>query len=221
MSGPPYPHPNPVPGSNAIGQFQIGVSPIGTIPAFDVWKTVISQYANSPILTALITCLNAALDQTQNMDSFYDTIWNVLTAVGYGLDVWGRIVGVSRIVQLPSTGTYLGFQEAGSWVGFGQGSFYSGGAGGTSTSLSDSAYRLLVLGKTAANIWNGSIPQLNQILLSLFPGLGNCWVADGGNLTLTYTFAFTLTQTQFAIVNSGVLPRPSGVSYRIVQSLAP
>ena len=52
MSGPDLN--TPAPGSNAIGTFIIGASPIGDIPVFDPWQTVISQYANSPILTTLI-----------------------------------------------------------------------------------------------------------------------------------------------------------------------
>ena len=77
-AGAPYPHPNPAPGSNAIGQFIIGVSPIGTIPSFDPWATIISQYGNSQAIDAIITSFNAAMDQTANFDDFFDVTWNVL-----------------------------------------------------------------------------------------------------------------------------------------------
>lgn len=217
MSGPNYPHPNPKPGSNAIGSFVIGVSPIGTIPSFDIWTTIISQYANSPTITDMIEAFNAAMDLTEDMDAFYDTIWNITSAVGYGLDVWGRIVGVSRILQLPSDAVYFGFQESGSWVGFNQGPFFSGQAVGTSFALSDDAYRRLILAKAAANIWNGSMPQQNQILLDLFPGRGNCYVIDNQDMTMTYRFKFVLSPAELSIVSSGVLPRPSGVSVIIQQ----
>ena len=96
MSGPAYPRIN-LPGSNAIGSFIIGVSPIGDIPPFDPWSSIISQYSNSPILDALITSFNAAMDFTANFDAFYDNMLNVQTAVGYGLDCWGRICGVNRV----------------------------------------------------------------------------------------------------------------------------
>jgi hypothetical protein len=215
-SGPPYP-PGPAPGSNGIGLFQIGVSPIGTIPTFDVWKTVISQYANSPILTGLIVNLFAYLDQTANIDLFFDNVINVLTAQGSGLDVWGRIVGVNRVLQV-QVGDNLGFQEAlpGSDP-FGQGAFYSGAPLTSNYALSDDAYRQLILAKAAANITNGSIPALNQILLSLFPGRGACYVTDGQDMTMTYTFGFSLTPLDLAVVaNSGVLPKPVGVKATIV-----
>ena len=136
-------------GSNAIGSFVIGVSPLGDIPPFDVWRTIISQYANSPILTRLIEDIFDYLDQTANFDAFFDFIWNVDTAQGYGLDVWGRIVGVNRILQV-QVGDWFGFKEAtpGSDT-FGQGPFYSGAPLTNSYALSDEAYRLLIFAKAA------------------------------------------------------------------------
>jgi hypothetical protein len=110
MSGPPYP-PLPGPGSNGIGEFAIGESQIGDIAPFPYRQTILSQYANSPIITQLIDNFFAYLDQTQNLDSFYDLIMNLDTAQGYGLDVWGRIVGVNRVLQIPSA-TWFGFQES-------------------------------------------------------------------------------------------------------------
>ena len=216
MSGPNYPHPNPAAGSNAIGVFSIGVSPLGDISPFDVWTTVLMQYANSSRLTALIESFNAAMDMTEPMDNFYDMIWNIQTAVGYGLDVLGRIVNVSRTLPLPGTVTYLGFNEANSWTGFGQGGFYSGGGISTNFILSDSDYRTLILAKAAGNVSDGSIRSVNNILLALFPNRGKCYVADNLNMSLTYTFYFVLNPIELAIVEqSGVLPASAGVAVSI------
>src|ERR1700744_3405355 len=110
--GAPYPRPVPAPGSNAIGSFEIGVSPIGTINSFDIWSTVISQYANSDVLMSIITSFTAAMDLTQDFDDFYDKVWNILTAVGWGLDVWGNILGVRRTFQQIPTTRNFGYQEA-------------------------------------------------------------------------------------------------------------
>ncbi len=216
MTGPTYPNPNPLPGSGAIGRFEIGVSPVGTIPTFDVWRTIISQYANSPILTTLITNMFQYLDQTTNMDSFFDLIWNVDTAEGYGLDVWGRIVGVSRTLQVPpSTAVYLGFDEAvggGNIEGFGQAPFYSGAQTTDNITLTDTAYRTLILAKALSNICDGSIAAINQLLLNLFPNRGNCYVIDNLDMTMTYKFVFALSAVEQTIVQaSGVLPTPAGV----------
>jgi uncharacterized protein DUF2612 len=215
-TGPPVPHPNPAPGSNGIGTFTIGVSPIGTIEAFDFWVTVISQYANSPILTGMIQSFNEAMDLTEDFDDFYDMIWNVLTAQGYGLDVWGRIVDVARTIPLTGNIAYLGFDEASSWTGFGQGGFYTGGGISPNFVLGDADYRRLILAKAASNICDGSIEAINKILLALFPQRGACYVADGLNMSLTYTFSFALNPVEIAIVeDAGVLPNPTGVVVNI------
>lgn len=220
-SGPQYPPP-PAPGSNVIGEFEIGVSPIGTISAFYVWKTVISQYANSQIITAMIQNQAAYFDFTANFDAFFDMIWNVVTAEGYGLDVWGKIVNVSRVLDIGAGFNYFGFEEATtlSAAPFNQGPFYSGQPITTNFSLTDDAYRILIFAKALANITDGSILSLNQLLLDLFPGRGDAYVTDDGGMTMTYTFEFALTPVEAAIITqSGVLPRPNGVTVSYVQNV--
>lgn len=240
-SGPPYPRPAAgLP--NGIGEFEIGISPIGNMPAFDLWKTVISQYANSPILTRLIANVFAYIDKTANVETFFDFIMNVETAQGYGLDVWGRIVGVNRVLKV-AVGDWFGFEEAspGSDT-FGQGAFFSGTPTTENFSLSDQAYRQLIFAKAAANITNGSVPAINRILMSLFPNRGNCYVSEGHRgteyfgfveaqntfgfnqapfyngetiqtMTMTYVFQFPLTPVELAIIQqSGVLPKSTGVA---------
>jgi hypothetical protein len=207
------------PGSNAIGNFVIGVSPIGDISDFDVWATVISQYANSPVLTRLIQDFASNVDQTLDLQSFFDLIWNVDTAQGYGLDIWGRIVGVTRILQIVGTQLYFDFEETGlSGNGFNQQPFFIGTPLTSNYSLSDDAFRTLIFAKALANISDGSIKALNQLLINLFPNRGNAYVTDGLDMTMTYSFSFTLSPVELAIVSqSGVLPKPTGVSLTIVQ----
>lgn len=219
MTGPAYPPP-PGPGSNAIGQFIIGVSPIGPIQSFEYLRTIISEYANSPVLDALVDNFNECVDPATNLESFFDLIWNVNTAQGYGLDVWGRIVGVSRLIPVQNNDRNLGFEEATTANAdpFGQSAFYTGAALNNNFLLSDSAFRTLIFAKALSNISDGSIPSINQLLLNLFPHRGNCYVTDDGDMTMTYTFEFGLTPVELAIVEvSGVLPKPVGVKATVVQ----
>jgi hypothetical protein len=219
MSGPPYPRyaPGSGPGQNGIGQFIIGVSPIGQVPAFDPWLPIISQYKNSPEIDNMILSFNSAMDQTANIQSLYDLIWNIETAEQYGLDVWARIVGVSRTVKFPNTTNVpLGMEEANSWVGFGQGGFYTGSSLSSNFVLGDTDLRTLIYAKAAGNISDGSIPSVNKILLTLFPSRGRCYVQDGLNMQLTYVFEFNINPIEQAIVlSSGVLPSPAGVVVNI------
>ena len=217
MTGAPYPP--VVPGSNAIAvNFKIGVSPIGDIPPFNVWSTIISQYANSPIITTLITNMDSYLDQTVNLDSFFDNVFNINTAQGAGLDVWGRILNISRTVQVPSI-SYFGFEEALPGSGtFGQYTFYPGGGLTSNYLLSDTSYRILLFAKALSNITDGSIKSINTILRALFPGRGNCYVQDNLNMSLTYVFNFGLLPVEVAIIEStGVLPKSVGVSSSVQQ----
>lgn len=213
MPGVPYPHPNPKSGSNAVGSFAIGVSPVGSIQPFDVFKTVMAQYGNSAALLGLITSFDAAMDLTGDFDQFFDTIFNVYTAVGYGLDVWGRIVNAPRTFPVAGPGpATFGFQEPGNdWVGFGQAPFSSGVSPTTNVTLTDQQYLPVILAKAATNIWDGSIPAFNAILLGLFRGRGAPYVVDNGNMSITLTFPFPLLPIDTAIINGGILPQPTGV----------
>ena len=198
-----------------IGEFVIGESPIGE--NFDWRQTIYSQYANSPIITQLLDYFSQAVDATEIIDTWYDQLWNIDTAEGYGLDVWGRIIGIGRVISVQET-PYFSFENSGgnevpsAWY-----TWYSGEVLNSNYSLSDSAYRQLLLAKAASNIWNGSIPGLNAILRMLFPGQV-AYVTDGQDMTMAYTFDFQLTPVQAAIVmNTNVLPRPCGVSATFVQ----
>lgn len=218
-TGPEYPR-GPLPGSNAIGSFAIGISPIGDIPAFDYWATIISQYANSPILTQLTANFFQYLDQTRDFDELFDFLWNVDTARGPGLDVWGRIVGVSRTLEISGSQRYFGFEEAlPTEDPFNQSPFYTGATLTSSFLLSDAAFRTLIFAKALANISDGSIKAINQLLVNLFPGRGNAYVTDGLNMSMTYTFDFALTAVEASIITqSGVLPTPTGVLATYVQN---
>ncbi|MDE2426330.1 MAG: DUF2612 domain-containing protein [Elusimicrobia bacterium] len=147
------------------------------------WRqTIIRQFNNSPKLLSLIQAINAWLSPDVNFESFYDNIWNIDTAIGYGLDVWGRIVNIPRTLTLSGVPTF-GFGEAGDRVNFGYGPFYEASLGVTMNyELTDSVYRQLILAKAAYNITNGSVPAINSILVNiLFPGRGNAYVTDGAN----------------------------------------
>lgn len=216
-SGPPYPPSPQTIQQNQIGSsFEIGVSPIGTIVPFSYWDTIISQYANSTVITTLIGNFNSCIDQTQNMDLFYDDMMNVATASGYGLDVWGRIVGVTRVVTI-QTPQFFGFNEqipsVQDFGPGGTGTFYTGVLPTSNFTLSDNFFRKLIYAKALTNISNGSSAAINQILLALFPFRGNAFVIDNNNMTMIYAFNFVLSNVELAVVEqTGVLPKPTGVS---------
>lgn len=194
------------------------------MPVFDYRQTVISQYGSSTVIGRLIASMNDALRQDLNFDAFYQDVWDITTAVGFGLDIWGRIVGLPSgryITVLPDT-DFFGFQDgsAESYQPFNQGVFYLRGdvLPGTSTvALTDTAFRTLILVKALANISDCSVPSLNRLITALFAGRGRCYVEDLGNMEMQYTFEFALMAFEKSILlNSGALPRPTGVGITVV-----
>jgi hypothetical protein len=246
-------------------------------------ETIVSQYANSAVINAVIGSINAAIDPVAAINNWYDLVWNVATAQGYGLDIWGRIVGVTRVLTVAAA-DFFGFSgpDGGSGDSFDVAPFYSGGVTTSNYALTDDAFRTLIYAKAYANISNGSVPAINNILMVLFgspalitgsidgftmtvtavigtillgqyvngPGIEGstiiesqasgapggvgvytvntsetvppgsnftaycaCFVVDNRNMTMVYYFSFKPSPVQLSIIaNSGVLPRPCGVS---------
>lgn len=185
-----------------------------SLPFFDVLTTVLSQYANSPVILALLQDFSEWLDPAVRFNDFYNAIWDISAARGFGLDIWGRILGVTRILQVPSY-VYLGFQQDPAAQPFDFGILYRGGRATNNAALTDEAYRLLLLAKAALNITNATIPAINRILLGLF---ADGHVRDNLDMTQTFVFSRALTPLETAIVfQSGVLPKPCGVSFTVEQ----
>lgn len=74
------------------------------------------QYANSPIIQQLIADRHDYF-QTAWTDEFYNLVWNIDTAQGFGLDIWGRIVVIGRSVRINTIDRNFGYYEA--WSGSG------------------------------------------------------------------------------------------------------
>lgn len=184
----------------------------------NVGQTVISQYANSPTLNQLIEDWNEDIDPSADLNQFYFNYWNILTAVGVGLDNWGKILGVSRYLEVTGIPQYFGFYDGASdWTGFNQAPFNAGDSLTQTYALPDAEYLQLLLTKAAANICRTTIQALSRLVQNLFGSFGPCYVQDLGNMQMTYVFDFLLTPVQRAIVtSSGALPHPTGVGVYIV-----
>lgn len=182
-------------------------------------ETIASQYANSPVIMQLLADWNVDIDPRSLLQDFITKVWNISTAEGYGLDMWGRRVGVTRTISVPDVSvTYFGFSEGGGYQPFGQAPFYDGYQTTTQVDLSDDDYRTLLLAKALANISNCSAPVINLILYNLFLAPGRhyegrkAYVIDIGNMEMQYYFGFVLTSEDLAmLINSGAIQRPVGV----------
>lgn len=180
----------------------------------NVNQTVISQYGNSPIILAMVENFNEVIDPTADINAFYSNVWNIQTAQGFGLDIWGRIVGVTRYLNV-SGGVDFGYKEAAGQP-FGQAAYYFGVAPSSNYSLPDTIFRQLILVKALSNISDCSIKTYNKILMQLFPGRGNAFASDTGNMSMILSLNFALYPFEVAILKqSGAFSNPAGVNLSI------
>lgn len=175
----------------------------------NIRDTIISQYANSPRLLSIIQSADQCISAQNDINKFYNDIWNITTAKGHGLDVWGRIVGVERKIKLVESNNYLGFEDG--FLGFDDGVWISGGDSGYK--LKDEQYRQLIIMKAMSNITYATAYHINTFLLSIFSGRGRAYFLKTGTMKARYVFEFSLTTIEKEIIiRSGILPRPTGVS---------
>jgi hypothetical protein len=159
----------------------------------NVEQTIISQYGNSATISKLIHNMNENIDPRADIDNFYSFIWNVDTAQGFGLDIWGRIVGVSR-------------------------SLFTNAA----DAENDTAFRQLILLKALSNISASTSPSINRLLQNWMAGRGRCYVSDLGNMQMLYNFEFLLQPFEIEIITQGgIFLRPAGVGATVVTNSFP
>lgn len=192
--------------------------------------TLLAQYANSPTICTLVDRFNDWIDVQPDLDRFLKNIWDIETATGYGLDVWGRIVGIGRYLEMPTTVAEFGFAEQrdedtpqnATPQPFDSGGAMADGTLATTTMrLADPIYRKLILAKAATNIGDASSSSINRALTILFGDRGRCYVQDNGNMTMNYVFEFALLPMEKAVMQANaVIPKPAGVRALIVEAVA-
>ena len=176
-------------------------------------RTIQSQYGASPHIIGIIEAAAKQLDPTGDIKTFYDKVFNPLSAEGVGLDIWGRIVGANRYLEVENE-DFFGFY--GSQLNpFDQAPFWL--TGDTNLfRMDDNAFRTLIFLKAAANIGNATLPGIKEILSTLFddPVL----VMNIGEMKVRIVFTFYLTPYQRALFREyGVLNLGGGVGFEYYQ----
>lgn len=193
-----------------------------------MWKdTILTQYSASQKLLSIIDTFNKAISLDDFTDEFIAKVWDLTTCQTYGLDVWGKIVGVSRYVNAPIESTSFGFSEANDSnpdypVPFNEAPFFGGVQETTNVRLSDDSYRTLILCKAFTNISIATIPEINRFLKMLFYQRGRAYCVNYRDMTMGITFEFELAPYEESILtNYEVTPVPSGVQVNIRQVVSP
>lgn len=190
-------------------KYQLRVNNPDGISSIDVLDSIQSQYAASPHMLALLVSKAALADPGKDVMVWYDKIFNPRTAEGVGLDIWGRIVGANRTLEVGET-RWFGFMQ-GRLQPFNQGVFWSGEQVYTTSDLSDEDFRTLIFWKAAANIASAEAPALNQLLQNLFPGEVS-YIIEVGVMHIRVVSRFQLSAVQEAIFRRyGLLAKGAGV----------
>lgn len=181
-----------------------------------------SQYAASPRLLALCRAFQDRICPDVTIQMFYDEVFNIYTARGIGLDIWGRILGIGRIIEGPFEGIVFGFDGSGCQP-FNQAPFLPSIAFRPPTyiTLDDDSFRLLLLYKALANISSSDAATQNLLLSTLIDtGIGGfnsaAYVLEVDTMVIRWVFEGRLTPLQLAIFKvAGTLARGAGVGWEL------
>lgn len=180
--------------------------------------TVQKQYSNSATLLQLLDSFDQWVDLTKFSADFLFNVWDISTAVGFGLDIWGRILGRSRYLEIDAVpGENFGFDKGAApgtnWFPWSQRPFFGGQVSGSAAyALDDEYYRKLLLVKAAANIASCDCGSLNSLMRAMFGDRGKCYVGYDIDhpMNIGYHFEFSPTAIERAIIESGLFPQPAG-----------
>ena len=182
----------------------------------DIDTTIIRQYFTSPRMRRILENFRDNMDPGPFYEMLLDRVIDPRTAVSFGLDIWGRIVGVSRYLEVDAD-EFIGFEEAADITTntWGYAIWYNGQtASGSALYLSDDMFRKLIFAKAWSNISDCSVYSINSCLQMLFSDVGKIYVRDNLDKTLTFVLNFTPDAAQIAILTkANVLPIPAGVSF--------
>lgn len=109
----------------------------------ELLEFVQSQYAASPTIKYILSAFRKEISALPDLEVFYTDIFDINTAQGFGLDVWGNILDIKRTIVDPDTGYQI--------------------------TLSDAGYRQLLFYKALANIMQATTPTLNRMIRLLYP----------------------------------------------------
>ncbi|EHI9129343.1 DUF2612 domain-containing protein [Salmonella enterica] len=193
-----------------------------------MWEdTILTQYSASKKLLSIIDTFNQAVSLDDFTDVFIKKVWDLTTCESFGLDMWGKKVGVERYITAPIENTSFGFGEADESdpdypTPFNDAPFFGGVQETTNVRLGDDAYRTLIFCKAFTNISIATIPDVNKFLKILFYQRGRAYCVNYRDMTMGITFEFELAPYEESILTDyNVTPVPSGVQVNIRQIISP
>lgn len=180
---------------------------------------LIWQYQTKPKAVATIKLFEGIFGESFAETYRLQEVLNIETATGHQLDLVGKHVGQSRVINGYQLRKFFGFRGSAHAL-----SFSRGGQGGgewyrkrdpmsDSVRLSDEDYRFLIKCRILKNYQLGTLPNIFEACRFVF-GEG-VQVTDNYNMTVSIRLPkanITAFKT-FAIENLDLLPRQAGVKF--------
>lgn len=174
---------------------------------------ITAQHRDKPLFIAAVTAIVQPLADLGDTIRSLPAKFDLDTAEGEQLDYVGQWIGLTRYVNIPTTGVYFTFDTPGQ--GWDAGIWFGPGASGSDTTrLGDQQYRLLLQARALNNAWDGSIPQAYELYDTLFAAFGRgLLIHDHGDLTMALELTGDpVDPITAALFEGGYLDvRPAGV----------
>ena len=169
------------------------------------------QHRRAKFLAFMEAILKPVVD-IQNVAMLMDREFNIDLAIGQQLDIIGEWVGMSRNIHPPIEDVYFAWDSEG--VGWDSGLWR--GPDDPVTGLvrfPDHAYRSLIRGKIAANMWDGTIPGAYAAWRTAFNGESELKIVDYQNMSMVAVITGIEPDAIYrAILRDGLIPlKPAGV----------
>lgn len=153
----------------------------------DLERAVLWQYENAPNLRALIAGEKSFSDTNseQFWENWFNQIFAISTANNFGLNLWGKVLGVARPSYTNAAGAVVAF--------------------------SDDMYRKLLLARLMLCNSNGSVSSINRYLAFMFPNKP-VFVVNYYNMTIKIILYYEPSLEDLAVIKTeGFIPVPAGV----------
>jgi hypothetical protein len=179
-------------------------------------QAILWQYNDALRLQSLLEQKQSWYDinQSEFWSDWYRDVFDLRTANDFGLTVWAIILNIP--LTITSGGEVdierFGFEEF--RLNFTRGNFAPSSSG---IKLTTEQRRLVLRLRYFQLVTRGAVPEINQFLDYVFGDLGNVYVLDGLDMTMTYVFTFAPSKNLFFVLkNFDVLPRPAAVGVNFV-----
>lgn len=163
---------------------------------------MLSQYANSPKYVTLYNGFTDLFNNASTIEDWFNVVYNINTAEGFGLDMWGKILNQGRQFSYDDNGTtvnvYLGGEQTIDGITY-------------DAEYMENMYRTVLFLRALSNVTNCTIASLNNLLQFYYKNRGGVYVLEYNPMEIRYVFEFYVSKLEKVIFTTDIMPRPTGV----------